>query len=133
MTLSGIIYRTYSFDSSTGVITLSSSTSTISSGNTYYFTSRDTTYKFTSSGVLQNCYPAIVTSEISRGDYIGDVTSTTSSTYPSNGAQDGYWYVYYTSTTTYSRGTFIETVYSYDESAYPADARHTDGYWYTAA
>lgn len=28
-----------------------------------------------------------------RGSYVGTVTSTSSSTYPTNGKQGGYWYV----------------------------------------
>lgn len=58
------------------------------------------------------------------------IQSTDQNLYPTNGVSDGYWYKQTGSTVQYSQGTFIENVNSIDPSAYPANGRHADGYWY---
>lgn len=59
----------------------------------------------------------------------GQVTSTSSSTYPSNGVQDGYWYESAGSSTSYSRGSYVGTVSSSSSSAYP-NGSWSGSYWY---
>ena len=68
------------------------------------------------------------TTETIRGSYIDDVTSTSASAYPSNGASGDYWYVSNGSET--SRGNYVDIVSSVDYNAYPNDGIQ-DGYWYT--
>ena len=63
-----------------------------------------------------------------KGSYIDDVSSTSSSAYPSNGVFGSYWYVSSGSET--SRGNYIDIVSSADYNAYPDDGIQS-GYWYT--
>lgn len=67
------------------------------------------------------------TQETVRGSYIDDVSSTSSSAYPSNGASGSYWYVSNGSET--SRGNYIDIVSSTDYNAYSNDGIQS-GYWY---
>lgn len=69
--------------------------------------------------------------EYSKGDTsYGQVTSTNSSAYPSNGASGSYWYVSAGSTTTTSKGsTSYGQVESESSSAYPNGGAQ-GGYWY---
>lgn len=61
----------------------------------------------------------------------GQVTSTNSSAYPSNGVSGSYWYVSAGSDTSYSKGsTSYGQVESTSSTAYPNPGNHTDGYWY---
>lgn len=62
-----------------------------------------------------------------KGSYIDDVSSTSSSAYPSNGASGSYWYVSKGSET--SRGNYIDNVTSSNYTQYP-DNGIKDGYWY---
>lgn len=60
----------------------------------------------------------------------GQVTSTNSAAYPSNGISGSYWYVSAGSSTSYSKGsTLYSSVSSTSSSAYP-NPGHQDGYWY---
>lgn len=59
----------------------------------------------------------------------GEVTSTSSSTYPSNGAQGGYWYVSAGSETIQSQGSFKQNVYSTNPNLYPQNGI-SNGFWY---
>lgn len=69
---------------------------------------------------------------VSKGSLIGTVNSTSSSAYPNNGAQDGYFYEYSTSSIAYSKGsTSYGRVNSSSSSTYPNGGRHSDGYWYS--
>lgn len=65
-----------------------------------------------------------------RGDYIDEVSSTSSSSYPQNGVSGNYWYVYDRKESSYSQGTYIQDVENDNPTAYPDNGRHTDGYWY---
>lgn len=63
----------------------------------------------------------------SRGTYIEDVSSSNQGSYPQDGEQDGFWYVY--DGYTQERGTFIDSVHSNNQAAYPQDGAQGD-YWY---
>lgn len=65
-----------------------------------------------------------------RGNYIDEVSSTSSGSYPQNGVSGNYWYVYDRQDISYSQGSYIGDVESDNPSAYPTNGRHTDGYWY---
>ena len=65
-----------------------------------------------------------------QGDYIDQVTSSSSSTYPGNGQSGSYWYVSAGSTT--SKGSANGSVTSTNASAYPADGA-SGSYWYTSS
>ena len=74
---------------------------------------------------------AIATTVDTQGStHYGQVTSVDSEAYPDNGAQDGYWYVYNTTTTETVKGELVDIVTGDSPNAYPADGIHTDGYWY---
>ena len=62
-----------------------------------------------------------------KGSYIDQVTSSSSSAYPANNYSGSYWYVSVGSQQT--QGSFIDTVESNIENAYP-DNGIQDGYWY---
>lgn len=64
-----------------------------------------------------------------KGTYRGTVTSTSSTTYPTNGQSGSYWYDSRTSSTSYSRGSYVGEVTA-EETAFTNNARHSDGYWY---
>ena len=71
--------------------------------------------------------------DYSQGTFIDEVTSQTQSQYPTNGIQDGYWYVYEGSVTTEAhdiRGDYLTEVSSINASAYPEDGI-SESYWYT--
>ena len=64
------------------------------------------------------------------GDYIGQVTSSNASAYPSNGQSGSYWYIRQADRTGDAQiGSFIEVVESFDERAYPNNGISGD-YWY---
>ena len=63
------------------------------------------------------------------GTSYGTVNSTSSSTYPTNGASGNYWYVYTGTTTQYSQGSANGSVSSTNRSAYP-DNNYQGNYWY---
>ena len=65
-----------------------------------------------------------------QGDYIDQVTSSSSSAYPSDGQSGSYWYVSAGSTT--SKGSANGSVTSTNSSAYPADGV-SGSYWYTSS
>ena len=64
-----------------------------------------------------------------KGDYIGTVTSTTSSTYPQDGIYNNNWYTYTGTTIEYSQGSANGSVNSTNRSAYP-DNGQQGNYWY---
>lgn len=67
-----------------------------------------------------------------RDDFIENVTSSANDTYPNNGIQNGYWYMYIGSETSegyYSQGSYIEDITSFDSTEYPANG-YQNGYWY---
>lgn len=67
------------------------------------------------------------------GTFDSNVSSTNSVAYPPNGYQDGYWWIYNTQITTYSKSTDIEVVSSSNPAAHNTTvggAREEDGYWY---
>lgn len=61
-----------------------------------------------------------------------NILDTRRDRYPDNGIMGSYWYEYQETITdtSYSRGTYIEDIAGNSESAYPANGKHTDGYWY---
>ena len=68
--------------------------------------------------------------EYSQGAFKDTVNSTSSSTYPTDGVQRDYWYVYTGTTTKYSKGsTSYSQVSSTNRSAYP-DNNYQGNYWY---
>ena len=62
-----------------------------------------------------------------RGDYMDQVTSTSSGAYPSNGIAGNYWYVSAGSST--NRGNYIDDVTSQNYNQYP-DNGISGSYWY---
>lgn len=64
-----------------------------------------------------------------KGSYIGTVSSTSSSAYPTNGKSGSYWYDTRTSSTSYSRGSYIGKVSSSSSTTYPTDGK-SGSYWY---
>ena len=146
------LYKSYSFDTSTGKYTLKTLNKSIkltasnvdTYKNNYYSldgTTTSTMYRVNGKTTSINTGTSslsltIFTSQL--GDYsqgstsYGTVSSATSSAYPTDGRHtDGYWYVSTGSTTTYSKGsTSYGTVTDTDPEAYPTNGRHTDGYWY---
>ena len=80
------------------------------------------------SGVIYE-YVGTDTQQI-QGSANGTVTSTSSSSYPTNGVSGNYWYVYSGTTTQYSQGsTSYGQVSSTNRSAYP-DNSYSGSYWY---
>ena len=73
--------------------------------------------------------PAVYMPKEGAGTLMGSVTSTTFQ-YPNNGISGNYWYIYTSSTTSYSQGSYIDQVESDNPSAYPDNGRGSDGYWY---
>ena len=65
-----------------------------------------------------------------RGNYIDEVSSTSSGSYPLNGVSGNYWYVYDRQDISYSQGSYIQDVENDNPNAYPDNGRHSDGYWY---
>lgn len=65
--------------------------------------------------------------EAIAGDYIEQIVSTSSSTYPSNGIYNGYWYI--SRGSTFRAGDYITTLYSENRNAYPDNAQ-SGNYWY---
>ena len=63
-----------------------------------------------------------------QGDYVDDVSSTASNAYPSNGVQNGYWYV--SAGSERQKGSANGTVNSLTSNAYPNDGV-SGNYWYT--
>lgn len=103
------VYKTISLDTSTGVVTLSGSIGTITSRNTLKGYAK--TYGTVYSHLQYNSYSAF---SIDSDGYLERKSAT----------------VQEDTTTTESQGSYIEDVTSSDYSAYPADGKHTDGYWY---
>ena len=64
-----------------------------------------------------------------QGSFIETVTFPTKK-YSSNGAQDGYWWIFTGQTIEYSQGEYVSDVESDNATAYPENGRHTDGFWY---
>lgn len=93
----------------------------------------DYIYKIT--GVMNGPYSAIdvfkmtATGEIKRGSYIKEVTSSSSSTYPSDGISGSYWYVY--DREDKSRGSFVTSVSSSSSGSYPSNGI-SGNYWYVS-
>ena len=111
------LYKTMTFNNTTGSFTLGGgNTSAVSGSGVYnnykdypycYYTNGDTTqvYKIgsvtpPSTGAIVQSYNAVGTLYYSiknepyaQGTYIEDVQSTSSIEYPSNGYKDGYWYI----------------------------------------
>jgi hypothetical protein len=114
-----IIYKTYTFDETTGVITLSDPLSTSQSSSAdqlynyeeypYWYgdkssgTTDNTVYKFTNITTSGSSYnktytwyydKAIVSGgSQSKGDFIEYIADADDSAYPDNGIKNGYWYV----------------------------------------
>lgn len=106
----------------------SSSTITVQRTDTLYRTDNIEVLT-TSGGTAYNAQPVTVSSSRSKGDTsYGEVTSTNSSEYPTNGVSGSYWYVKQ-SETTYQQGEYIDEVTSYVLSAYPSNG-YLNGYWY---
>lgn len=82
-------------------------------------------YKGVFSGVT-----ATSSTETIRGSKITTVSSTSSSSYPSDGILGSYWYVSTGSHVEYLKGSFVESVISRNSTTYPINGRHSDGYWY---
>lgn len=93
----------------------------------YVFASYSGTYNVTYS----NTYRVVTNTTHEKASYIGDVSSTTSDTYPSNDIFNGYWYIYKSSSTetVQDRGNLVDEVTSNDSSAYPSNGIY-NGYWY---
>ena len=65
-----------------------------------------------------------------KGSSAGRVSATGRNTYPDNGIKGSRWYVYDTSSTSYSKGsTYYGTVNSYSSSTYPNNGK-SGSYWY---
>ena len=65
-----------------------------------------------------------------KGSLIGSASANSMDTYPQDGIQGNYWYVYdYEGEPTKGAGAFIEKVYSTSQNEYPANAIRGD-YWY---
>ena len=63
---------------------------------------------------------------------VGEVSSTNSAQYPNNGVVGVYYYEYTRQNTTnayYTQGSYISDIEA-DPGTYPANGRHSDGYWY---
>lgn len=72
----------------------------------------------------------VVSSEGKGTTSYGTVGSWSSSSYPSDGPQDGYWYTSSGSSTSYSKGsTQYSDVTSTDPNAYP-NGSYSGSYWY---
>lgn len=65
------------------------------------------------------------------GEFISTVQSTSNGTYPMDGVQNGFWYLYLQSqyVTNYYKGDYIDEVNSENPSQYPQNGRQGD-YWY---
>lgn len=67
------------------------------------------------------------------GEYVGVVSSTSSSAYPNGGSSGNYWYSYAGSSVEYSKGsTSYGQVTSTSSSAYPSNGA-SGSYWYVSA
>ena len=99
-------YMQYSFDSTTGIFTLSLA---FPNGTYYASDSPQKIYKYTQYIItgggteerknLYVPYTAVPDSYQKGSTYYGTVTSEDETTYPANGEQDGYWYVLVSETT----------------------------------
>ena len=78
---------------------------------------------------LNTFYPIAAKATTVKGTYIGTVTSTSSTAYPTNGQSGSYWYDTRTSSTNYSQGSYIGEVIA-EDGTYPTNGRASDGYWY---
>lgn len=108
---------------------------TISSslGGTLYLASQRVEREWVDGELISTFYYSqtarLITSETdSPGSLVGEVTSTSSGTYPSNGVSGSYWYVSNGSEKT--KGSLNGTAESDNPNAYPADGI-SGNYWYT--
>ena len=80
-------------------------------------------------------YPTMIEvgEKTTQGSLVGNVYSTSSSAYPSDGISGSYWYVRYSSgdTTEYSKGSAAGSVTSTNSSAYPSNGK-SGSYWYVS-
>ena len=80
-------------------------------------------------------YPTMIEvgEKTTQGSLVGNVYSTSSSAYPTDGISGNYWYVRYSAgdTTEYSKGTANGSVTSSNSSAYPSNGK-SGNYWYVS-
>ena len=101
--------------------------------NTIYEADREVEREWVDGELISTFYySAIISCRVtetnSPGNLVGEVTSTSSGTYPSNGVSGSYWYVSNGSEKT--KGSLNGTVESDNPNAYPADGI-SGSYWYT--
>lgn len=101
--------------------------------NTIYEADREVEREWVDGELISTFYySAIISCRVtetdSPGSLVGEVTSTSSGTYPSNGVSGSYWYVSNGSEKT--KGSLNGTVESDNPNAYPADGI-SGNYWYT--
>ena len=82
----------------------------------------------TTTRVRYNCV-VVESKQIESQQYMGTVSSTDASAYPTNGSQDGYYYSNRRSSTSYSKGSANGSVSSTNRSQYP-DNNYSGSYWY---
>lgn len=106
------LYKTYTYNSSDGTFTVPTASNQIA------------TARGSEIGSLRYSYPYYKDS----GTEISEITS--SGNYYNNYYSYSRTLYYSEKVTSYSQGTYIEDVTSDNETAYPENGRHTDGYWY---
>lgn len=84
-------------------------------------------YFFSTSNLYRQS--ASLISEITRGSFISTVRSTYSFKSHNQLNSDGYWWVRGSSSTSYSRGSFIDTIIA-EDGTYPDNGRVGTTYWY---
>lgn len=127
-------YASFSFNSSTGEFSGTGTYYTIGSHgvNVYSIIGDGKSMLYgrqSSPNTEATVYESYQTSRQIKGSYRGDVTSASSSAYPTNGLSGSYWYDTRTSSTSYSQGSYIGEVTA-EETAFTDNARHSDGFWY---
>lgn len=128
------VYKNYSLNTSTGTFSVSNQVffQDIPNSSYFYLMNENNLRKHLKDSYYnQSTYTEYTSKQESstvRGTYIGTVSSTSSTAYPTNGQSGSYWYD--TRTSAYIRGTTNYGTVEADEGTYPNNGRHTDGFWY---
>ena len=75
-------------------------------------------------------FKMVATGGVNKGSYVGEITSSSSSTYPDDGVEGNYWYIYDRSEK--QKGSSSGTVTSSSSGSYPSNGA-SGSYWYVYA
>lgn len=126
-------FANISVNPNTGAITLLDSVRNEQTSGVYYvhFSNVNRAGYFRTSGNRYNTSATEINAKknttYSKGSYVSTVTSTSSTTYPTNGKSGSYWYD--TRTSSRLKSTYRGTVKSTNSTAYPTNGQ-SGTYWY---